>query len=335
MAKETGTTIHASAPVRLDFAGGWTDVPPFSAREGGIVVNGAIQHFAHAEVTLGGTGFRLSAEDLGARAAILHAAGLEIGGPLGLLKAALRMLPVGPCALTTRVDTPPGSGLGSSGALDVALVTALSAARGEHHSPIETAEQAWHLEVVEAKIPGGRQDQMAAAVGGFSLLKFDDPEVRREPLALDPAFLDALARQTVLCYTGTSRVSGETITRVMAGYERGDPGITGALRAMKELALAMAEALRGQDLVRVGALLAENWSRQQELDPIMRTEEMARLERLMNSCGAIGGKAAGAGAGGSMFFLVPDDPVAAAAAARAAGASVLPVTWAPEGARTW
>jgi D-glycero-alpha-D-manno-heptose-7-phosphate kinase len=330
------TEFHATAPVRLDFAGGWTDVAPFSAREGGVVVNAAIGLTAQVAVRLGGKLIRLVSEDLGEELECADSGGLILDGRLDLLKAALRMLPVqGACTLTTRCDAPQGSGLGSSGAMDVALVAALALARAERLSGRELAEQAWYLETVEAKIPGGKQDQFAAALGGFQRLTFRDPDVGVEPITLDAAFAAALERRTVLCYTGKSRVSGATIARVMAAYERGDPAVTGALRAMKDVAAAMAEALRLGDAIRVAALLSENWKHQQTLDPEMRTPEMARLESALQAAGALGGKAAGAGAGGSMFFIAGDDPAPALAAARAAGATVLPVRWALDGVRVW
>jgi D-glycero-alpha-D-manno-heptose-7-phosphate kinase len=259
-----------------------------------------------------------------------------LDGRLDLLKAALRMLPVqAACTITTRCDAPAGSGLGSSGAMDVALVAALALARAEPLTGREIAEQAWYLETVEAKIPGGKQDQFAAALGGFQRLTFRDPDVGLEPITLDPAFAAALERRTVLCYTGRSRVSGAMITRVMTAYEHGDPRVTGALRAMKDAAAAMAEALRTGDATGVAALLAENWKHQQRLDPGMCTPEMARLEGALRAAGALGGKAAGSGAGGSMFFVTGDDPAPAIAAARAAGATVLPVRWALAGVRAW
>jgi D-glycero-alpha-D-manno-heptose-7-phosphate kinase len=332
------TEFHATAPLRLDFAGAWTDVPPFSAREGGLVVNAAIGLHSHVALTLGGKLLRLVSEDLGETVECANSGGLVPGGKLDLLKAALRMFPVlGPFTLTTRCDAPPplGSGLGSSGALDVALVAALTRARLERLGERDLAEHAWQVEAVEAKIPGGKQDQYAAALGGWHRLSFRDPDVGVEPLTLDPAFAAALERQIVLCRTETSRVSGDTIARVMSAYERGDRRVTGALRALKDVAEAMVLALRGADVARVGALLAENWTHQQALDPGMRTAEMARLEQAIQGAGAIGGKAAGAGAGGSMFFLVVGDRRAAVDAATAAGATVLPVTWATEGARAW
>src|SRR3954454_18052358 len=92
-----GERFGAVAPVRLDLAGGWTDVPPFSAREGGLVVTAAVQLFARAEVRLGGRGFRLISEDLGDELHVNDSSGLVRDGRLDLLKAGLRMLPVGAC----------------------------------------------------------------------------------------------------------------------------------------------------------------------------------------------------------------------------------------------
>ena len=328
--------FRAVAPVRLDFAGGWTDVPPFSTREGGVVVSAAIDLAAHVEVKLGGPRIRLVSEDLGQELECVDSGGLVLDGRLDLLKAALRMFPVqSPCTLITRSDAPPGSGLGSSGAMDVALVGALALARADHLSEREIAEHAWYLETVEAKIPGGKQDQFAAALGGFQRLSFRDPDVGVEPITLDPAFANELERRTVLCYTGRSRMSGDTIARVMAAYERGDPGVTHALRALKQIAAGMAEALRAASLTRVAELLTDNWRHQQALDPGMRTSEMARLEHAVSTAGALGGKAAGSGAGGCMFFVTGDQPGPVIAAARAAGSTLLPVRWAREGVRAW
>jgi D-glycero-alpha-D-manno-heptose-7-phosphate kinase len=321
----------ATAPVRLDLAGGWTDVPPFSAREGGVVVTAAIRLFARAEVRLGGTGFRLIAEDLHDQLEVSDSSGLIRNGRLDLQKAGLRMLPVGGCTLLTRTDAPPGSGLGSSGALDVALVAALSSARGETRDPLEIAETACHLEAVEAAMPGGRQDQFASSYGGFLRLTFRDPQAEVERLKLDPDFMAELARRLVLCYTGASRFSGATIERVMRAYEQGDPSVHAALHGLRDVADAMAGALVAADFSRVGQLLSQNWRHQLALDARMSTPEMADLEQAMASAGSLGGKAAGSGAGGCMFFLAPDDPSAMMAAARNLGARLLPIAWAMRG----
>lgn len=324
-------TWHASAPVRLDFAGGWTDVAPFSTDLGGAVVNAALSLRVTASITPGGDSYRLEASDLGERVET-HA--IDQDGVLSLHKAALRRGRVGPCALQTRSGAPAGSGLGSSGALGVALVAAIDAAKEVARSPAETAEEAWRIEAVDAGLAGGRQDQYAAALGGFHHFCFTSNGVHVETLALDDEFRRALGGQTIICYTGASRISSRMISRVMEGYANGDRRITGALQGLAALAAPMAEALRSADFREVGRLLTRNWEHQVSLDPGMRTAEMARLEDAMLRAGSLGGKAAGAGAGGCMFFICPD-PARARAAATAAGARVLSCQWDPEGVRTW
>jgi len=330
-----GQGYRACAPLRLDLAGGWTDVPPFSTVEGGAVVNVAIRLSASAQWTPGGNGIRLMSHDLREE---LHGARLDEldqSGKLRLLRAALRVMPVEPpFSVETDCDAPPGSGLGSSGAVDVALAWVLTSAGRTDASPKDLAELARKAEAEVAGIAGGKQDQYAAAFGGFHLFEFLDPEVSVRPLQLDADFALALARQTVLCYTGQSRISGNTITRVMAAYADGAPAVTGALRELKDLAYAMAEALISADLERVAVLLSRNWLCQQVLDPGMQTELMKKLEVAAASAGALGGKAAGAGAGGSMFFVMPDDPAPLADAAKELGMTVLPVEWSWEGVRS-
>lgn len=333
MTPPPGRTLEASAPVRLDFAGGWTDVPPFSEREGGAVVAAAIGLRTCARVACGGDELRLVSEDLDDELTLPGTATPVPDGRLDLLKAALRLYPVGPCSLTTRSEVPPGSGLGSSGSLDVALVAALTAARGLHLKPTEIAEEGCRLERDEAGIAGGKQDQFMAALGGFRQLTFRDPEVVVRSLAVESAVADELERSTVLCYTGVSRISGRTIARVIAAYERAEPGVVRALRGMRDVAALMAEALPAGNLARIAELLSRNWRFQQALDPAMRTDDMARLEAAAGAAGALGGKAAGSGAGGCMFFLAPGRAAAVADAARSAGASILPVTWSRDGVR--
>src|SRR5881394_1533250 len=150
--RDLPTAFHATAPLRLDFAGGWTDVPPFSAREGGVVVNAAIGLRAQVELKFGGNLLRFVSGELGETLEVANAGGLTGHTKLPLLMAALRMFPVlGGFTLTTRSDAPAGSGLGSSGALGVALVGALTRARQELLTQPEFAEQAWHVEAVEAQ----------------------------------------------------------------------------------------------------------------------------------------------------------------------------------------
>ncbi|HEV8149300.1 MAG TPA: hypothetical protein VGP61_03860 [Gemmatimonadales bacterium] len=332
MTGDTGA-FRASAPVRLDFAGGWTDVAPFAMEEGGMVVNAAIELRAYAEVRPGGDRQLIHSEELGKQVELREGTWTpELAGELELQKAALRQAQLGPCVLRTRSDAPPGSGLGSSGALGVALLAACDAAGERQRTPPELAEAAFQLEAVEAGLPGGKQDQYAAALGGFHRFRFGPGAVEVEALQLDAGFAASLADHLVLCYTGTSRVSSNTISRVMGAYAARVPAVVSALRSLAQIAERMVEALRAGDLLKVARLLSGNWRFQQQLDPGMRTEAMARLEAALTAGGALGGKAAGAGAGGSMFFVVKD-PEVARHAAEQAGARVLRVRWAPEGVR--
>jgi D-glycero-alpha-D-manno-heptose-7-phosphate kinase len=321
---------HAAAPVRLDFAGAWTDVPPFSAREGGAVVSAAIDLKVHVNILPGGDSVELISEDLDVRE-VLGAGESRVP----LMTHAARRWPVPNATIVCRSDAPPGSGLGTSGAMGVAMVAALHHARAESVDAATIAHQAWQVETGDAGIPGGRQDQWMAALGGFRYLEFHDPDIQSEPLALDTAFAAELQDAMVLCYTGMSRVSGGTISRVMTAYEQGDPQVTAALRGLRDVAIDMRAALREGCLEEVGRLMARNWDFQQRLDPAMCTAGMAALETAVTRMGAIGGKAAGSGAGGCMFFLAPGCRAAVEAAARDSGASVLTVRWAREGISTW
>lgn len=327
-------TVHASAPVRLDFAGGWTDVPPFATTNRGVVVNAAISLRAQVTLEPSTARYHLEARDLDRTVGGESLAEIERAGA-GLLGAAVRLYRLGPCRIVTRSDAPPGSGLGSSGALGVALVAACEAAAGRTPPPAEIAERAWDLEAVEAAMPGGRQDQYAAALGGFHRLGFSAAGVTVRRITVPAGFADRLAERIVVGYTGESRVSGDTIGRVMGRHAAGDAVVTAALAEMVVVAEAMALALAEGDLTAVARLLTRNWNLQQRLDAGMRTPRMALIERAVAEAGILGGKAAGAGAGGTMFFLADRDHRAVARAACDQGATMLPLRWSEEGVRVW
>jgi D-glycero-alpha-D-manno-heptose-7-phosphate kinase len=213
--------------------------------------------------------------------------------------------------------------------MSVALVAALTGRR--FGKPFDIAIEAWELETIDASVAGGQQDQLAAALGGFQHLTFDRGGTSAQAIDVDPTFASHLEEHLVVCHTGRSRFSGNTITRVMNSYREGDHAVCDALRSLADIADTMKRALDHQDLEAIGALLQNNWEQQQRLAAGMQTPEMARLEVAMRQAGAIGGKAAGSGAGGSMFFVVPGDTTAARDAANRAGSAVIPFTFAHAG----
>ncbi|MFI5279241.1 MAG: hypothetical protein ACHQU1_02000 [Gemmatimonadales bacterium] len=323
--------------MRIDLAGGWTDVATYAGAHGGVVVNVAITLYAHALVRTGGDEVLVRALDLGASVTARRASDLRADGELALLKAAARRHgPAGNFELTTRSDAPPGSGLGGSGAMGVALVAALLAMKGDRRLPALIAAEAFATETEEAGVVGGKQDQYAAALGGLQFLSFGDPEVTATRLVMPEDALHELEHHLVLCYTGASRFSSATHERVWAGYARKEQAIVIALDGLRACGLDMKAALERGDLGQVGSVLAENWRLQQQLADGMQTETMRKLERVAKSAGADGAKACGAGAGGCVVFLArPGREFELAEALRAAGGTILRFAFDQGGVKSW
>lgn len=318
--------IRARAPVRVDFAGGWSDVARFADVESGAVVNAAVTRYAHVEAALGRRRtMLLHAEDLDQHLTLDSPVGLVYDGTLDLHKAALNMLPVpGGIELISRTDVPPGSGLGASGALDVALLAALARAREEDYDPLELAEMGYLLETGELGLDGGRQDQYAGALGGCHEFVFSRTGVEVRPIALAPEALAALEAGLVVVYTGESHFSYETHRRVWEAFAERRSDVVDAMRTIRDVAAETADALRAGDWPQLGALMDENWRQQQRLDGTIATSAMRTIETAMREAGAWGVKATGAGAGGCLAAVTaPGTAAAVGAAAQAHGATVL------------
>jgi D-glycero-alpha-D-manno-heptose-7-phosphate kinase len=329
--------VRIRAPLRVDFAGGWSDVPVFADAEGGVVTNAALALHAHVELLHGGQGIRLAAEDLGERVAVAGPAGLVYDGHLDLHKAAVNMLPVsGGLELLTRSDVPAGSGLGASGALDVALVAALARFREEAYDRAQLAELGFQLEAVELGLTGGRQDQYAAAFGGWQELRFAADGVTVHPIHPERVAVRELEAMLLVAYTGQSHFSMQTHARVWTAYAEGRDGIQDALRSMRDLAIDAADMLRAGDWRGLAGIMDENWKQQQRLDGTISTSRVRTIEEALRTAGAWGLKAAGAGAGGCLVAIVPPDARSTAIdAATAAGARVLESRFDFEGVTEW
>ena len=319
-------TVVADAPVRVDFAGGWSDVPDFADRGGGRVVNAAIALRTRVECRLGGGRIRLIAEDLGQRLSLHAPADLIYDGTLDLHKAALNMLPVGGgIEIITSSDVPPGSGLGASGSLDVSLLAALARCREQEACSAEDlAEMGYCLEAEELQLRGGRQDQFAAALGGFNDLGFREGRVQVSPLTVPDEAARDLRRHLVIAYTGQSHFSSATHARVWEAFHAGNATVGTAIARMRDLAGECAAAIGAGDWRSLAAAVDANWACQQRLDPTIATEGTRLMETAARAAGAWGVKATGAGAGGCLLILGPPNATdAVAAAVTDAGARVL------------
>lgn len=300
---------RARSPVRIDLAGGWTDVPPFCVAEGGCVVNAAISRYSYATLIPRRAGdYRLESGDYNTYVEADGIRQLEYDGNMDLLKAAIRRsgLEIG-AQIHTRSDAPPGSGTGSSASMGVTLVGILDHLRGANSSRADIAALASALETEELHIAGGKQDQYAAALGGVSLLEFDAQGVLHQHLPIPDSFLMELEKHLLLVYTGKSRLSGDIISRVMGAYEREDRQVCEALRNIRQAALQMQEALQATDLRRVGEVLSLNWENQKRLYSEMTTPKIEALFSVAAPAGLLGGKACGAGGGGCILLLCQPD----------------------------
>jgi len=293
-------SLIARAPTRIDFGGGWTDVPPYSEEEGGFVCNVAIARHATvriraAEAARGLVDTRRAADS-------------------ALAEAAVRRAGIHDITIEIASDFPIGAGLGGSSAAGVAVNGALAAWRGVPIDRAALAEQSRAIEVEDLGVAGGRQDHYAAAYGGALALTFGD-ETRVRRLTLSPGCKAALERRCVVVYTGQSRISGDTITAVLDAYRGRDRNVLDALGRMKTLARVMAEALCEHDIDELGELVWEHWQHQRSLHPSIPTPLIDEILARARAAGARGGKALGASGGGCVLVIAGDDNVDAVTAA--------------------
>ena len=292
--------VVARAPVRIDFGGGWTDVPPYTEEQGGCVCNLAIA--MHACATLGDFpgGVEVASGGVSVRAA--RASLLEAGGDAALAATALRRAGLEDVRLEVASDFPVGAGLGGSSAAGVAIAATVAAWRGEPASPSELALRSRALEVEGLGIAGGFQDHYAAAYGGALGLRFGS-ETAVEQIPLPDRLVEALEQQCLVAYTGASRISGATITAVLDAYRERVPSVVSALARMRALAEMMIESLKREAVDELGALVAEHWEHQRALHERISTPLIDRIFETARAGGALGGKALGASGGGCVLIV--------------------------------
>ncbi len=317
----TCSTLVGRAPTRLDFGGGWTDVPPYSDEQGGEVCNVAISRFASVRLDDGHTADRaMTASDDG-----------HPGANSTLVSAALRRAELQHLRVSLSSDFPVGAGLGGSSAACVALAGSLAAWSGRRISPEQVAEESRSIEVEELGIAGGRQDHYAAAFGGALHLAFEATGTRVRRLTLDASRATTLESRLVVAYTGESRISAHTINAVIEGYCARTPRVVVALARMKDIAGQQARAIDDGNFDDLGRLVGEHWVHQRALHPAITTERIeTAVERAM-AVGALGVKALGASGGGCIVAVATSQTREAVRAAIASVAVPLDITIALRG----
>jgi D-glycero-alpha-D-manno-heptose-7-phosphate kinase len=300
--------VSARAPLRISFAGGGTDIDAYYPLYGGLVVSSAITRSCWATVqpSLDG-GIRITAVDYGQPEWFPQGVLPAVGQPLALPKAVIAWFIA--CGLlrdgidlTLHSDVPPGTGLGSSSAMAVALVRALAAHCAVEMSAEQVAELACFMEISRLGMPIGKQDQYASAFGGLNAIVFEPDAVRVQPLGLTDEVLRRLDRRLLLFATGQQHNSSDILRGQRADTDRNQPVVEQALHQIKAIAADVRQALLAGELDDVGRLLDRGWQQKKQLSTAISNGAIDRWYALAREQGALGGKIAGAGGGGFLLL---------------------------------
>jgi D-glycero-alpha-D-manno-heptose-7-phosphate kinase len=298
--------IRAKAPLRISFAGGGTDVPPFPEREGGLVLNATINRYAYGTLSPR-EDEKIGIESVDFSTSTEFAAGESpvFDGKLDLAKAAVATVGEGDGRgfdLFLHSNAPPGSGLGSSSAMMVALIGVLAEFRNMPLTDYEVAEMAFRIERVELGIKGGLQDQYAAAFGGFNFIELAGDRVVVNPLRIRPDIMLELEHNMLLAFTGKTRTADHIIEDQTARFEHAEEDALAGLRRQKELAVEMKDALLKRRLRDFGDLLDVSWQAKKRMSDRITNPHIDEIYEAAKREGALGGKVTGAGGGGFMLF---------------------------------
>jgi len=305
--------IKSKAPLRIGLAGGGTDVSPYSDLYGGSILNATINKYAYATLEpLNNDSIELQSIDKKINLIYASSISLEADGNLDLLKGVYNRIvkdftqkPLS-FRLTTYVDAPAGSGLGSSSTLVVAILGAfvewLNIPLGEY----DIAHLAFEIERIDLNMAGGRQDHYAATFGGFNFMEFyKDDKVIVNPLRIKRKYITELQNNLVLFYTGTSRNSSDIINLQSKNIVNKNYDAIEATHKLKEQSVKMKEALLMGKLDLIGQILHASWENKKQMAQGISNPEIEAIHKVAMDAGANGGKISGAGGGGFIFFYCP------------------------------
>ncbi len=304
---------RSRAPLRIGLAGGGTDVSPYSDLYGGAILNATISLYANASI-----------EPIEENAIIVQALDrheeqrfewndqLPINGKLDLLKGVYNRIqhdygvPLTGFRLSTYVDAPAGSGLGTSSTLVVAIIGAfyemLRLPLGEY----DIAHYAYDIERSDLKLAGGKQDQYAATFGGVNFMEFyEGDKVIVNPLRIKQQYLNELENNLVLYFTSTSRESADIIKEQVKNVNQKNEKSIEAMHQLKEQARMMKEALLKGRLHEFGEILDFGFEQKRQMAANISNSRIEEVYYTAKKAGATGGKISGAGGGGFMIFYCP------------------------------
>jgi len=301
--------IRAKAPLRISFGGGGTDVPPYPEEKGGAVLSATIDKYAYCSLTIRDDKLvNVTSLDYDLVTKYPLNDKLEYDGKLDLVKAATKVMEIeNGVDLFLHSDMPPGSGLGTSSTMTVALVGALGHWLKLPFVEYDIAELAYRIERQEAGIKGGKQDQYAASFGGFNFIEFLGKTTVVNPLRVKNEILNELQYRLMLCYTGKTRLSAGIIDDQVRGYTERREDVVHALDETRKLAINMKNALLLGQIDEFGALLHQGWQSKKRFSTKITDPNIDELYDVARQNGALGGKLLGAGGGGYLLLLCEFD----------------------------
>ena len=334
--------IRSRVPLRISFGGGGTDVSPYCDEYGGVVLNATIDRYA--SVTLKPT----KSEDVIVKSIDYDLTlnykineDFAFNGQLDLIKGVVRIMKERfglneGMEIYVQNDAPPGSGLGSSSAVCVALIGAFKELLKLPLTPYDIAELAFKIERIDLGIKGGRQDQYAAAFGGFNFMEFYKDHTIVNPLRLQEDLIDELQYSLVIAYIGGSHESAGILERQINNVKDKKESSLEAMHNIKALAIEMKNALVMGKLGKFGKLLDKEWNYKKMMAEGITNKFIDKLYESAIKAGALGGKVSGAGGGGYMFFFTDfDKRYSVIKSLKEHGAEIVDFSFTNHGLKTW
>jgi D-glycero-alpha-D-manno-heptose-7-phosphate kinase len=304
---------RSKAPLRIGLAGGGTDVSPYSDQFGGAILNATVSLFAYANIELMEENkIIVEALDRKEQQQFEWSAELPINGTLDLLKGVYNRIykdyefPKKGFRLSTFVDAPAGSGLGTSSTLVVAIIGAFAEWLKLPLGDYDIAHYAYQIERNDLKLTGGKQDQYAAMFGGVNFMEFyEEDKVIVNPLRIKSEYLHELENNLVLYFTATSRESASIIDEQVKNVNNKNEKSIEAMHQLKEQARMMKEALLKGKLNEFGEILDFGFQQKRRMANNISNSRIEEIYEAAKKAGATGGKISGAGGGGFMIFYCP------------------------------
>lgn len=303
--------IRSKAPFRLGLAGGGTDVSPYSDLYGGAILNVTVNLYARTTI--------IPRKD---NKIIIHSVDQsktyefdsdlelplngEIDLQIGIYNRIVKDFSHKPLAfeLTSSMDVPTGSGLGTSSTLVVSILGAFAEWLELPFGEYDIAHLAFEIERNDLKMAGGKQDQYAATFGGVNFMEFlANDKVIVNPLRTKKSFLNEINFDLILYYTNTNRESAKIIEKQIENVRSATSKPIEAMHQLKQQAFQMKEAFLRSDVTAIGKLLHESWVNKKEMAGGITNQLIDDIYERAMSAGASGGKISGAGGGGFMMFF--------------------------------